>query len=174
MSLDPEKLAKALNDLFRGVPAFPADVDKAGEEWANIYREYVSGAVAGPTAPVADTLEPAAGVLAKALAGAFTKAVDAGPGGMAVVVAAMDKAFVAFWATPIPFAAPPAIAGVVTAPASGSLAGLMTTALAAGLVPGATGLQGTAVAAALDSWTKTVSVVNTAPPAPSQPPVNLT
>ena len=182
MALDPLKLAGALADLFGGVPAVPADAIEAGMKWAEVYRQYASNALAGPTAPVDAALTAAAKVLATALASAFTVATAAGPLGAAAVPPLMDAAFEAFWATPpIPFAppppAPPAFAGVVTAPEPGSLATLMTTALAAGLIPGAsTSLQGSAVALALDTWTKTVSVVNTplTPVGPSQKAVTLT
>jgi hypothetical protein len=180
MSLDSVKLASALADLFDGVPSFPSDVAKAGQQWADIYRGYASNALAGPTAPVDAVMQIAVGVLGKALAGAFKAATKAGAAGAATILPLMDAAFLAFWATPIPFApplpAPPAFAGIVTPPASGSLASLMTIALAAGLSPGAsTALQGKAVAGALDTWTKTVSVVNTplTPPGPPQKPVTL-
>jgi hypothetical protein len=180
MPLDPLKLASALTDLFQGKPAFPADPAKAGEQWAEIYRKYASEAVAGTTAPVGAVLNTAATALAKALAAAFIAATVAGPAGAAAFLPLLDAAFRAFWGTPIPFAfpplpAPPTITGVVTVPASGSLAGQMSTALAAGLLPGAAAsLQGTAIASALHAWSKTISVTNTAAPAPPQSPVNLT
>jgi hypothetical protein len=179
MPLDPSKLASDLTDLFSGKPSFPAGHLEAGQKWAEIYRKYASSALAATTAPVDAVLTKAADVLGSALGAAFAAATAAGPAGGATLLPLMDAAFVAFWATPIPFAsppppAPPLIVGVVKAPPSGSLSGGMSTALAAGLLPGAlASLQGTAVAGALDSWTKTVSVTNTAAPAPPQAPVNL-
>jgi len=181
MPLDKLKLAQSLTDLFQGAPAFPADTAEAGRKWAEIYRQFAATAQAGPTMPVTAVLQNAEPVLAKALAAAFDAAGAAGPVGGAAFLPLMDAAFVKFWSTPIPFAAPPApappaVAGVVTPPAAGTLAALMTTALVAGLAPGASAAaQAVAIAAALDGWTKTVAVVNTSitPPGPAQPPAKL-
>jgi hypothetical protein len=181
MALNPAKLAAPLGDLFQGKPVFPKDTAEAGQKWAALYREYAQGAQAGATFPVAPALAAAETALAKDLGNAFKSAQDAGIAGIAVLLPLLDAAFLKFWATPIPFVAPPppappSMAGVVTPPVPATLATLMAAVLPAGLAPGASpSSQANAVSAALDAWTKSVTVVNTpvTPPGPPLPAVPL-
>lgn len=181
MPLKQTALASSLQNLFEGKPSYPADVPEAGRWWAASYRQYAADALAGPTAPAATALTAAQTRLASALANGFTAASNAGPAGAAVLAAAMDAAFVAFWLAPaVPFApplpAPPAFAGVVTVAPPGVLAGLLPAAFTAGLLEGAGApSQANAIATALHAWTISVMVVNTplTPPGPPLPPVPL-
>lgn len=183
MPLNGSSLSNALSGLFQGKPSYPEKPTDAGQKWANAYRTYAANALAGTTAPLSTLLTAAEGTLAKALAGAFTAAQQAGSGGLAVLTPLMDVAFVAFWMTPpVIFAAPappaPAtMAGVVSVAAPGVLTAGLAGAFAAGVVPGVTApQQAQAIATVLDAWTRTVMVINTpiTPPGPPLPPAPLT
>jgi hypothetical protein len=103
----------------------------------------------------------------------------AGSGGVAVVAAAIDKAFVNFWfEPPVVFASPPGpvIAGLVSLAPPGVLLAPLSAIFAAGGAPAVTAAeQADAIAGALDAWTKTVMVINTpvTPPGPANPAVPL-
>jgi hypothetical protein len=183
MPLNGSSLSDALSNLFQGQPPYPATATEAGNKWANAYRTYAANALAATTAPSSALLIAAESKLANSLAGAFTAAQQAGPGGIAVLTPLMDVAFVAFWMTPpVVFAAPPppapaTMAGVVSV----AVPGVLTTGLAgvfvAGAAPGVTVTQqAQAIATVLDTWTRTVVVINTpiTPPGPPLPPVPLT
>ncbi len=182
MPLNRNSLGQSLQNLFDGEPEFPADEAAAGKRWASAYREYTTNALAGATRPVSASLIAAENLLGNALGSAFTAAKQAKLTGLAVLAPLVDAAFVAFWfAPPIAFAnppppAPPTMAGVVSLAPPGVLGGLLTTAFTAGGAPGiTTGQQADAIATALDTWTKTVMVINTpvTPPGPPTPPVPL-
>jgi hypothetical protein len=176
-------LADSLNDLFDGTGGYPADDPEAGQRWAKVYRAYAAAALAGPTAPLNASLEAAESTLAGALSMAFKAAKEAGEAGAATLTPLVVSAFVSFWllppvafATPSP-PAPPTIAGVVTVAVPGVLPAGLADVLAAGTAEGATTSgQAQSVAATLDSWTRTVLVVNTplVPPGPPAPPIGLT
>ena len=183
MPLNGTSLSNALSGLFQGQPSYPQTATDAGKKWANAYRTYAANALAATTAPLSASLTAAEATLANALAGAFTVAQQAGPGGIAVLTPLMDVAFVAFWMTPpVAFAvpAPPApatMAGVVSVTPPGVLAASLAGVFAAGVAPAITAAQqAQAIASVLDSWTRTVMVVNTpvTPPGPPLPPVPLT
>lgn len=183
MPLNVSDLADSLNDLFDGIGGYPADDPEAGQRWAKIYRAYAAAALAGPTAPLNASLEAAESTLAGALSAAFKAAKEAGTAGVATLAPLVDTALVAFWllppvafATPSP-PAPPTIAGVVTVAGPGVLSAGLPGVLAAGTANGGTtSRQAQAIAATLDSWTRTVLVVNTPliPPGPPAPPIGLT
>jgi hypothetical protein len=183
MPLNSNSLSNVLSDLFQGQPSYPADPPDAGKKWANAYRRYAANALAASTAPSSASLDAAEKTLATALAAAFTAAQQAGPGGIAVLTPLMVVAFVAFWMTPlVAFAvpAPPApatMAGVVSVTPPGVLTTSLAGVLAAGAAPTITSAQqAQAVATVLDTWTRTVMVINTpiTPPGPPLPPVPLT
>jgi hypothetical protein len=178
MPLTPSDLSDGLEDLFEDTGGFPADEAEAGKRWAKAYKDYAADALAGPTTPVAASLTAAEATLAEALAAGFGAAKAAGPGGVATVVALLDTAFVAFWLTPpVAFVAPPlpppAIAGVVTLAPPGVLSGGLTGPLTSGTGEGTTAAgQAQLLAAVLDTWTRTVMVLNT-PITPPGPPVTV-
>jgi len=183
MPLNGSSLSDALSGLFQGQPSYPADATDAGKKWANAYRTYAATALAATTAPLSASLIAAESKLANSLAGAFTAAQQAGPGGIAVLTPLVDVAFVAFWMTPpVAFAAPPppapaTMAGVVSVAVPGVLTTGLAGAFAAGAAPGVTvAQQAQAIATMLDAWTRKVVVVNTpiTPPGPPLPPVALT
>lgn len=173
-------LATALTDLFEGEDGFPANDAEVAEAWATIYRAYVAAAQAGKTGPLAvgTALDAARTRLVADLTAAFAAARDDGDDGLATIVARLDTAFRAFWLgpagapSPIAFVTPGAGTGTVTAtPVSGALASLLSTVFAAGVpvtgpAPGAA-TQATAVAGALDTWTRGVTVSYTVPPSPT-------
>ncbi len=175
MALDKTSLTNALQDLFEGHNGSPQNETEAGTKWANIYRQYAAKAMAGPAQPLAPSLNGAGTKLGGALAAAFTTAKAAGPAALAVT---LDGAFVAFWMSPpVAFApAAPTTAGVVSLAPPGVLAPLLSAAFLAGIAPGITAArQAQAIAAILDTWTKTIMVINTpiTPPGPPAPPVPL-
>jgi hypothetical protein len=170
MPLKKDDLAGQLKDLFKGKPTYPVDVGEAGNRWASAYRSYAEKAMAGPTSPDPAKVSTAESALADALAKGFTAA--AGAGGVTALTTAMSVAFPAFW-TAISFIGP-SVTGVVSQALPGALPGLLAAAFAVGLMPGATAeSQANVIASALDTWTRTVMVINTTPPAPPAPPVPL-
>jgi hypothetical protein len=170
--LSPTPLENDLASLLRG-DAQPGSAAEAGKAWAAAYGGYAASATAGPTLPLAPTLKAAELALAQALGNAFDAAQQAGAAGTATVLPALDSAFVAFWlAPPVAFAGP-AVTGLVTVAPPAVLAGAIATVLAAGMGGAAADQQATALATALDTWTRTVMVVNTTAAGP-QPPVPLT
>ncbi len=182
MALAKPKLQDPLTDLFKGTNGFPSSEADAAADLADIYRTYATNAAAATTQPVAALLATAGNTLASALADAFAVAKNAGPSGVAALGLAMDKAFVAFWMKPVPmaFAFPitgtPTIAGVVTVAPPGVLSLGLTSLFLAGAAGGPTASQqAQAMATILDSWTRTVTVVNTpvTPPGPPTPPIPL-
>jgi hypothetical protein len=181
MPLSSAALASALEDLFQGEGGFPADEAEAGRRWAGAYRGYAGQAQAGATVPLHLPLMGAERSLAGTLAGGFTAAKAAGPGGVAALAAVMDRAFVAFWLAPpvafaIPPTGPPTMTGVVSAAPPGVLTGALSALFLAGVAQQAgAAQQAQALAAALDAWTRTVLVINTpvTPPGPPLPPVPL-
>jgi hypothetical protein len=170
MPLVVATLSDALREVFTG---FPESASAAAEQIAGAYGDYAGGAIAGPTAPVSVAVDAAVPRLSAAVANAFT---GSGPAGAAAVAAALDIAFVAFWLGPppmpfLPSAGPPTPAGVVTLAPPGVLSTALAGVLTAGVATRATAdAQASAIAAALDVWTRTVMVTNT-PPGP--PPVPL-
>ena len=179
MTLQVSDLAKDLEDLFEGTGGHPADDAAAGRRWAEIYRAYASGATAGPTAPLATSLQAAEATLAGALAAAFVAARAAASASLATLTPRLDAAFVGFWlAPPVALVAPPppaapTVIGVVTvAPPLVLSSGLAALLGAAGARDATAARQANAIAAVLDGWTRTVLVVNT-PPGPTAPPVPL-
>jgi hypothetical protein len=182
MALARSKLQDPLTDLFKGTQGFPSSEADAAADMANIYRAYATDAAAVKTQPVAALLTTASNVLASDLADAFAVAKDAGPSGVAALGLAMDKAFVNFWMKPVPmvFAFPvtgtPTIAGVVAVAPPGVLSLGLTALFLAGSAGGPTAAQqAQAMATILDTWTRTVTVVNTpiTPPGPPTPPIPL-
>jgi hypothetical protein len=175
MALKSAALASALEDLFEGAEGYPASEADAGKRWAEVYRSYAANAVAGTTAPVSVALGGAEETLAGTLAGGFTAAKAAGPGGVAALAAVMDAAFVAFWLAPpvafaIPPTGPPTMTGVVSASPPGVLVGALNALFLAGVAqkPSAA-QQAQTLAAALDGWTRTVMVINTSVVPPGLP-----
>jgi hypothetical protein len=175
--LDPAGLTDALKAIFEG-DGHPASSDDAGERWAQAYRDYAGGALAAPTAPLGPSLDAAGMALGASLAGAFAAAQAAGP---AALVPTLSTAFTAFWLLPPiaftspPAPAPPVVAGVVTVAVPGALPAALTAALAAGVGGADAATQAQAFATGLDTFTRTVMVVNTpvTPPGPPMPPVPL-
>lgn len=169
MPLQSSGLADALTAMF-SEDGFPSSPTEAGDTWAQAYKDYAGGATAGPTSPLMPSLATAGLTLATALGGAFTAAKASGPASLAPTMAA---AFAAFWlAPPIVFTAtPPVIAGVVSVAVPGALPAGITDAIAAGVDGGDAAAQGQAFADALDTFTKTVMVLNTpiTPPGPPSP-----
>lgn len=190
MPLNKTLLSNNLKDLFEGKdPAtpgqvvFPPNQTEAGKKWADAYKKYAEGAQAGTTKPLAPSLTAAQATLAGALTAGFTAAKGAPPpAAVAGLAAAMDLAFVAFWMTPpIAFAAPPppappTMAGVVALASPGVLSVSLIALLTSGMADKKTAAQqADAIATLLDTWTKTVMVVNTpvTPPGPPLPPAPL-
>jgi hypothetical protein len=182
MALDKRKLQDPLRDLFEGTHGFPSTTAKAAADLSDIYRTYVTDAAAVKTQPVAALLTTAGNTLASALDAAFKTAEDAGPPGVAVLCLAMDKAFVNFWTKPSPmkFVFPttgnPTIGGLVAVAPPGVLSLGLTALFLAGAAGGPTAeQQAQAMATILDTWTRTVTVVNTpiTPPGPPTPPIPL-
>lgn len=181
MALSRTSLAGALEDLFEGAGGAPASETEAGQRWAAVYRGYAANALAGTTAPLKLALTSAESTLAGRLAGGFTAAKTAGPGGVPALPAVMDAAFVAFWLGPpvafaIPPTGPPTVTGVVSVAPPGVLAGALSALFLAGVAQQASAAQqARALSAALDAWTRTVLVINTpvTPPGPPLPPVPL-
>jgi hypothetical protein len=164
MPLVQSTLSNALLQIFTQAP-LPADTTAAGQAWANAYHSYASAATAGPTTPLPPALLAAKTTLATNIKSAFDAARAAGLAGLAVVVAQLDAAFVQFWLTPPVAFAGPGFTGVVTVAPPGVLSGTLTTAFA----PSSTAAPAaTAIASALDLWTKTVIVTNQ-PTAPGPP-----
>ena len=174
MPLVKAQLANAFTDLFQG-SAFPENETEAGQKWAEIYRSYAENALAATTTPVAPSLMLAEGILATVLAGAFTSA-KAAPAASAVAAlsATLDTAFVSFWmAPPVAFVAGP-ITGVVSLAPPGVLSSLLSALFIAGANQDKSASdQANDLSTALDTWTRTVMVINTTPVGP-QPPVPLT
>jgi hypothetical protein len=178
LALDRAALADSLKDLFEGTGGHPVSDAEAGQRWAGIYRAYASHATAGPTVPLAASLQAAEATLGEALAAAFTKARTAGAA--ATLTPLVDAAFVGFWLSPpVAFVAPPppvvpSVVGTVTVAPPGvlspGLAGLLS---APGAMDATAAQQASSIATVLHGWTRTVLVVNT-PPGPSAPPVALT
>jgi hypothetical protein len=181
MGLSKATLQDRLTDLFAGADGFPSTEAAAATAVATIYRTYAADAAAAATRPLAPLLSEAGHTLASALAAGFAAAKSAGPSGVATLGLAMDAAFVAFWfAPPVAFAFPvtgtPSIAGVVTVAPPGVLAPALTALFLSGAASGQTATQqAQALATVLDTWTRTVLVVNTpvTPPGPPAPPVPL-
>ena len=190
MPLNKSALSGNFKDLFEGKdPAqpgqmvFPPNPTEAGKKWAEAYKKYAEGAQAGTTAPLAPSLTAAQATLAGALAAGFSAAKAAPPpAAISGLAAAMDVAFVAFWLTPpVAFAAPPppappTMAGVVTLAPPGVLTASLIALFTSGAADQKTAAQqADAIATLLDSWTKTVMVVNTpiTPPGPPLPPAPL-
>ncbi|MFI7128803.1 hypothetical protein ACIBQ1_24080 [Nonomuraea sp. NPDC050153] len=170
MPLDAKALGDDLTALFEGRKGFPESTADAAKAWAKIYRDYAANGRAGTAAPLATGLDTAETNLAKALDPIFTAA----RGGAAKTFATdLDAAFVAFWFTPpVQFAAPP-VTGAVTAAPPGVLGPALATVFTAGAAAGSSAAdQAKAVAAAIDTWTRTVIVTITPPVPPS--PVPLT
>lgn len=191
MPLNKTLLSNRLKDIFEGNdPAqpgeivFPPDETEAGKKWAEAYKKYAEGAQAGATTPLPPSLTAAQTALAGALAAGFTAAKGAPPpAAISGLASAMDLAFVAFWmAPPIAFAAPPppappTMAGVVTVAPPGVLSAALIALFTSGVADKKTAAQqADAIATLLDTWTKTVMVVNTpiTPPGPPLPPAPLT
>lgn len=186
MPLSKSSLTNGFQDLFEGKdPAapgemvFPPNPTEAGKKWAAVYKKYAEGAQAGATQPLAPSLIAAENTLAGALAAGFTAAKAAPPpAAIAALAASMDLAFVAFWMTPpMAFAAtPPTMAGVVSLAPPGILLASLIALFTSGAADKKTAAQqADAMATLLDSWTKTVMVLNTpvTPPGPPLPPVPL-
>ena len=181
MALDASKLRDQLKVLFEGTQGYPTSKADAAADLAAIYRTYATNAAAVKTQPVAALLTTAGNSLASSLEDAFTTAEAAGPSGVVALGLAMDTAFVAFWMKPVPmlfaFAGPPVIGGVVTVAPPGVLSLGLTALFLAGAAGGPTAeQQAQAMATILDTWTRTVTVVNTpiTPPGPATPPIPLT
>ncbi|TAK02329.1 MAG: hypothetical protein EPO39_13480 [Candidatus Manganitrophaceae bacterium] len=189
MPLNKSPLSGSLKDLFEGKdPAqpgqtvFPPNPTEAGKKWAEAYKKYAEGAQAGATQPLAPSLTAAQATLAGALASGFSAAKAAPPpAAIAGLAAAMDLAFVAFWMTPpVAFAppppAPPTMAGVVSLAPPGVLTASLISLFTSGTADKKTAAQqADSIATLLDSWTKTVMVINTpvTPPGPPLPPAPL-
>jgi hypothetical protein len=182
MALAKWKLQDPLKDLFEGTNGFPSSRAKAAEAFASIYRSYAADAAAATTRPVSALLATAASTLASALDAAFKAAEGAGAAGVAALGVAMDKAFVEFWMKPQPmkFAFPvtgiPTIGGIVTVAPPGVPSLGLTALFLTGAAGGPTAAQqAQAMANILDTWTRTVTVVNTSitPPGPATPPIPL-
>ena len=181
MALVKSKLQNPLRDLFEGTNGFPPSQADAAANLAAIYRTYATDAAAAATKPVAALLTTAGNTLGSALTAAFTAAQDAGPSGVATLGLAMDAAFVAFWLAPpmtfvFPITGTVTIAGVVTVVTPGVLGPALTSLFLAGAAGGPTAAQqAQGLATALDTWTRTVMVVNTpiTPPGPPTPPIPL-
>ncbi len=181
MPLNKTSLQNKLKDLFEGKNGFPSSEADAAQKIATIYRQYTADAVAGTTQPLAASLTAVESTLWDALGSAFTAAKASGPAGVAVLGLAIDDAFVAFWLTePVAFAipptGPPTMIGVVSLAPPGVLAPGLIALLIAGVVSSPSAAeQAQAMATILDTWTRTVMVVNTpvTPPGPSAPPVPL-
>jgi len=183
VALGKSKLQDPLKDLFEGTNGFPSTRAKAAKDLAAIYRTYATDAAAATTTPVVAQLTTAGDTLASALEAAFKAAEAAGPPGVAALSLAMDDAFVAFWMKPLPmkFAFPttgvPTIGGLVAVAPPGVLSLGLTSLFLAGAAGGPTAAQqAQAMATILDTWTRTVTVVNTpiTPPGPPTPPIPLT
>lgn len=191
MPLNKSSLSDRLKNIFEGKdPAtpgqtiFPPNPTEAGKKWAEAYKKYAEGAQAGTTKPLAPSLTAAQSTLAGALAAGFSAAKAAPPpAAIAGLAAAMDLAFVAFWLTPpIAFVTPPppaspTMAGVVTLAPPGVLTGLLIGMFTTGMLQKKSAAdQADALATLLDTWTKTVMVVNTpvTPPGPPLLPTPLT
>lgn len=179
MALDRAALADTLKDLFEGTAGHPVSDAEAGRRWAELYRAYASHATAGPTVPLAASLQAAEATLGEALAAAFIAARTASAAA-ATLTPLVDAAFVSFWLSPpVAFVAPPppaipAAVGMVTVAPPGVLSpGLAGVLGAPGAKDATAAQQASSIATVLDGWTRTVLVVNT-PPGPSAPPVALT
>lgn len=174
MPLVKTPLANQFKDLFQG-KSFPENETVAGQKWAGIYRAYTENAAAGPTLPVAPLLITAETTLATALASAFTTAKAAPvPSAIATLSAMLDVAFVSYWMSPpIAFSTLP-ITGVVSLAPPGVLTSLLTAFFIAGANQDKSASeQANDLSTVLDTWTKTVMVINTTPTGPL-PPVPLT
>lgn len=189
MPLNKSLLSNGFKDLFEGTdPAtpeekvFPPNPTEAGKKWAGIYKKYAEGATAGATQPLAPSLTAAQNLLAAALGAGFSAAKAApAPAAMAGLAAAMDLGFVAFWmAPPIAFSAPVPPAATLLGVVSLAPPGILSVSLIALFVSGMadskpSAQQADAIATLLDTWTKTVMVINTpiTPPGPPLPPMPL-
>jgi hypothetical protein len=144
MPLNPATLASGLSSVFAG----SSDVAAAGSAWAGAYRDYAAVAMAGVAAPIFTGLEE--GVLAGALAAAFTAGV-ASLG--TTTLTDMELAFQAFWMVP------PVVfgAGAVTAAPPG-LAAALAAVFATGALAPTSAVVAAAVAAAIDTWTRMITV----------------
>jgi hypothetical protein len=179
VALDGSALADGLTDLFEGAGGHPVGDAEAGRRWAGSYRAYAGDAAAGPTAPLAASLQSAEATLARALAAAFTAARTA-VAAVATLTPLVEAAFVGFWlsppvafVTPPPPAAPAVVGAVTVAPPGVLFPGLADILAAAGANDATAAQQATSIATLLDGWTRTILVVNT-PPGPTAPPAPLT
>jgi hypothetical protein len=176
MPLDANGLQQALRDLFNGVTAFPASAEAAGTTWAQIYTAYAKTAHAAETAPLAAAADAQAEVLADDLTDAFVAAQAAGPSYLTPLLPQLVEAFGKFW-PPVGFAAP-GVLGVATSPLPVGLTASLTGFFTAGNPPSGPRPSGTdqadSMAALLDAWTRTVTVINTPAGFPPRPPVFLT
>jgi hypothetical protein len=177
MTLSKSGLADSLEAIFDdSQDGHPADESEAGQRWAKAYKGYAADAMAAPTAPLSAALSLAETTLAQALAAAFSAAKSAGAGGLATVAPLLDLAFVSFWLTPpMTFLTTPPgpVTGLVTLAPPGVLSSGFTSSLAP--ADDATAAdQAQLIASALDTWTRTVMVLNTTASPPSTVTVPLT
>ena len=92
MPLRSAALASALEDLFEGAGGHPADEAEAGRRWAEAYRSYAAERRGGhDLAPSTPRSRTRSHTLAGTLAGGFTMAKAAGPGGVPALAVVMDR-----------------------------------------------------------------------------------
>lgn len=172
MALDGNKLQQAFRDFFNALQPLPMKFEDAGAAWANLYAAYARGAQAGAppvTLPVPAAIDTAATTLAGALAGAFATAISP-----TTIKPLLVTAFSAFWPA-VGFVGAGAI-GVATSPLPTALTKALGDFFTAGdpaADPPQTGTdQADRMASLLDTWTRSVTVVNTIGGV-AQQPVNL-
>jgi hypothetical protein len=176
MPLVAAGLIDGLRDLFADEDGYPADSTEAGQRWAALYHDYAANAIAGPTAPLAPSLTAAKTTLAQTLGSAFAAAKAADAAAAASLPLALDGCYVGFWLLPpvafAPPVGPPAITGVVSV-ASPGIGAQLTAAFQNGASAGASAAdQAQGIGNALDTWTRTVMVLNT-PVTPPGPPTTV-
>jgi len=141
MALVASTLSDLLQSTFRGVDSFAA----AAAGWASAYRTYAQSAQANGVPPVLTGLEEA--VLAGQLTAAFA-ALDPN-----TFPSAFEAAFQAFWLTP-----PVAFGSGAATLAPPGLGSLLVSTYPANLVAPTSAAAAINVAAAIDAWTRLVSV----------------
>ncbi|HZJ64915.1 MAG TPA: hypothetical protein VFD36_15500 [Kofleriaceae bacterium] len=181
MALARDPLRNALAGLFNGTAGYPGDAVAAGTAWATIYGDYAANAAAAtavPTVPVQTDLTTALGTLGKKLGDAFIAALGAPPPHYPTLVTDMVAAFLPFWPS-VGFKSPDGnVTGVAPPPPPQPLIDALTAFFQSGnpsLGPRPGGDdQAALMADKLDTWTRTVAVVNTPSGGSPLPPVLLT
>ena len=160
MPLNVQQLTQGLAAVFKAQPGSGAE---AAQKIAAEYDKYCQAAMAPPGKPIFTTAE------VKAFEGPLAGVLSSGTGPAAAVASAISAGLQAYWLSPpVQFSGGPAM-GMATA-MPGAAAAIPALTAAFSNLANTEDSAAAAIAAALDTATKTVLVTFTAPPPPSGPP----